>query len=175
VKGGFILDFQEILRKRYSVRSFESTPPENDKIDAILEAARIAPTAGNKQPQRIVVARTAEELEKIDLCTPCRYNAQVVFVICYDKTECWTSPFNTDNSGHVDTSIVTTYMMLEAENAGLGTVWVLRFDPAKATEQFHLPGHIIPVSMLAVGYPAKDAAPSERHDQRFPKEHMLFP
>jgi nitroreductase len=65
-------------------------------------------------------------------------------------------------------------MMLTAENVGLGTVWILRFDPAKATEQFGLPEHIVPVSMLAVGYPAQDAAPSERHGQRFPKEHMLL-
>jgi nitroreductase len=169
-----IMDFQEVLRKRYSVRSFESTPLENDKIEAILEAARTAPTAANKQPQRIIVARKPEELEKIEICTPCRYGAPVVFVVCYDKTDCWTSPFNSDDSGRVDTSIVTTYMMLTAENLGLGTVWVLRFDPTKATEQFSLPEHIIPVSMLAVGHPAKDAAPAERHEQRFPKEHMLW-
>jgi nitroreductase len=168
------MDFQEVLSKRYSVRSFDNTPLENDKIEVILEKARIAPTASNKQPQRIIVARRPEELKKIDVCTTCRYGAPIVFVICYDKTDCWTSPFNNDDSGHVDTSIVTTYMMLTAENIGLGTIWVLRFDPAKVTEQFSLPERIVPVSMLVVGYPAKNAAPSERHEQRFPKEHMLL-
>jgi nitroreductase len=168
------VDFQEVLRKRYSVRSFDSTPLGNDAIEVILETARIVPTASNKQPQRIIVARKPEELKKIDVCTTCRYGAPVVFVVCYDKTDCWTSPFNSDDSGHVDTSIVTTYMMLAAENLGLGTIWVLRFDPAKVTEQFSLPAHIVPVSMLMVGHPAKDAAPSERHQQRYPKEHMLL-
>jgi nitroreductase len=168
------MDFKEVLNRRYSVRSFEGRPVENDKIEAILEAGRVAPTAGNKQPQRIVVVRDPDSLKKMDLCTPCRFGAPLVFIVCYDKTVCWTSPFNTDNSGHVDTSIVNTYMMLTAESLELGTLWVLRFDPAKASEQFRLPENIIPVSSLMVGYPAKDAAPSERHSQRFPKEQMIL-
>jgi nitroreductase len=169
-----MLDFQEVLHKRYSVRSFESTPLENDKVEVILETARISPTASNKQPQRIIVARRPEELEKIDVCTTCRFGAPLVFVICYDKTNCWTSPFNGDDSGRVDTSIVGTYMMMAAENIGLGTLWVLRFDPAKVSEEFSLPEHIIPISMLAVGYPTRDAVPSAGHGQRFSKDRMLL-
>jgi nitroreductase len=168
------MDFKEVLNKRYSVRSFDSKSVENDKIETILEAGRVAPTAGNRQPQRIIVAHEPDDLEKIDLCTGCRFGAPLVFIVCYDKTACWTSPFNTDNSGHIDTSIVNTYMMLTAESLGLGTLWVLRFDPTKASEQFHLSENIIPVSSLMVGYPARDAAPSERHSQRFSKEQMIL-
>jgi nitroreductase len=171
------MDFKEVLNKRYSVRSFKSKLVEIDKIEAILEAGQSAPTAGNKQLQRvvrIVVACQPNILKKFDLCSPCRFGAPLVFIVCYDKTVCWMSSFNTDNSGHIDTSIANTYMMLTAESLGLSTLWVLRFDPAKVSEQFRLPENIIPVSSLVVGYPAKDAAPSERHFQRFPKEQMIL-
>jgi nitroreductase len=65
-------------------------------------------------------------------------------------------------------------MMMAAENIGLGTLWVLRFDPAKVSEQFSLPEHIIPISMLAVGYPTRDATRSAGHGQRFSKDRMLL-
>jgi nitroreductase len=168
------VNFQELLNKRYSVRSFESKPVENENLQSILEAARIAPTAGNKQPQRILVVQEPKGLEKIDLCTPCRYNSPLVLIVCYDKTVCWTSPFDEGNSGQVDASIVTTYMMLEAEDVGLNSVWVMKFDPAKAIEQFHFGENIVPVSLLVVGYPAKDAQPSDKHSLRFPVDQMLL-
>lgn len=167
------MEFQNVLDKRYSVRKFGGAPVEEEKLAAVLEAGRTAPTAGNKQPHRVIVARGPEASAKIDACTTCRYGAPVALVVCYDKNECWTSPFNDDNSGHVDTSIVTTYMMLKAEDLGLGTVWVLRFDPAATVVQFKLPDNIVPVSMLMLGYPAEGAEPADRHFQRFPMEHML--
>ena len=168
------MNFQDVLDKRYSVRKFSDTFIGEEKLAAVLEAGRTAPTASNKQPQRVIVARGADALSKIDACTPCRYGASVALVVCYDKNECWTSPFSQDDSGPVDTSIVTTYMMLKAEDAGLGTIWVLRFDPALASAQFNLPENIVPVSMLMLGYPAEDAEPAERHFQRFPMEHMTL-
>ncbi|GHS99288.1 nitroreductase [Synergistales bacterium] len=168
------MNFQEVLDKRYSVRNFEDTPLESEKLASILEAARIAPTAGNKQPQRILVVRKPEELEKIDLCTPCRYGAPTVLIVCYDKTVCWVRPFDGENSGQVDDSIVGTYIMLKAESLGVGSVWVMKFDPAKTVEQFKLPENIVPVAMLVLGYATKDAEPAERHSQRFPIEQMLL-
>jgi nitroreductase len=168
------MNFQELVDKRYSVRNFENTPLESEKLHSILEAARIAPTAGNKQPQRILVVQEPEELKKVDLCTPCRYGAPTVLIVCYDKTVCWIRPFDDENSGQVDASIVSTYIMLEAEYVGVNSVWVMKFDPAKTVEQFKLPENIVPVAMLVLGYAAKGAQPSERHSQRFPIKQMLL-
>jgi nitroreductase len=168
------MDFREVVNRRYSVREFDSAPPEKEKLDAILEAGRVAPTAGNRQPQRILVLRKPEELAKIDLCTPCRYGAPLVLIVCYDKTLCWVRPFDGEKSGQVDVSIVTTCMMLEAEYQNLGSVWVMHFDPAKTAEQFGLPENIVPVAMLVLGYASKNAKPSERHDQRSSREQMLL-
>ena len=159
-------DFFELAAERYSVRSFSSKAVEPEKQERILETGRIAPTAHNDQPQRIKVITSAGDLAKVDECTPCRFGAPMVLLVCYDKTVCWKRPFDSALSGEVDASIVTTHMMLAAHGLGLGTCWVMYFDPAKATELFALPENIIPVAMLPVGYPAESASPSPMHGKR---------
>jgi nitroreductase len=64
--------------------------------------------------------------------------------------------------------------MPQAADLGLGTCWVMHFDPVKATELFALPEHIVPVAMLPVGYPANDAAPAPMHGEKFGVENMLL-
>jgi nitroreductase len=168
------MDFKTLAAERYSVRKFKSQVVEAEKIDLILETARLAPTAGNRQPQRIAVIRDAEGLARIDACTSCRFGAPVVFIICYDRSCCWVRPFDGENSGQVDASIITTHMMLQAQDLGLGTTWVMHFDPVKTVEAFALSEQLIPVAMLILGYPADDAAPSPKHMQRQELEKMLL-
>ena len=166
--------FFELASERYSVRGYSSQPIEPEKLDLILEAGRIAPTACNNQPQRIKVITAGEELAKIDECTPCRFGAPAILLVCYDKTVCWKREFDGALSGEVDASIITTHMMLAAHDLGLGSCWVMYFNPAKTIELFALPDTIAPVAMLPVGYPAKDAAASEGHYDRLPLEKTLF-
>jgi nitroreductase len=169
------MDFQNLLDKRYSVREFDSAPVERRKLDSLLEAGRIAPTASNRQPVRILVAQSMDDLALIDDCSPCRFGAPLVLVVCYDKTASWKSPFKEDwNSGQIDAGIVTTYMMLKAEEQGVGTLWVVRFDPDKTAEYFKLPESLVPITMLMLGYPAESATPSESHSKRVSIENMLI-
>jgi nitroreductase len=168
------MDYAKLMSKRYSVRRFKDTPVEQEKIDLLLEVARLAPTAANRQPQRIFLITKEEGLKKIDRCTRCRYGAPAVFIVCYDKTDCWVRPFDRQDSGQVDASIVTTNVMYRAEDLGLGTLWVMYFDPAVTVKEFNLPENLIPVSMLIFGYPADDAAPHERHFQRHPLEKIVY-
>jgi nitroreductase len=168
------MNFKELAVHRYSVRKFKPAAVEKEKLDLVLEAGRNAPTAGNKQPQRILVISREDGLKKIDNCTSCRFDAPVVFLICYDKNESWVRPFDSENSGWVDASIVTTQMMLQAADIGLGTTWVMYFDPAKVVKEFRLPENIVPVAVLPLGYPADDAFPHERHTQRLPQEKLIF-
>jgi nitroreductase len=134
----------------------------------------LAPTACNNQPQRIKVITDGTGLAKVDECSPCRFNAPVVLLVCYDNTVCWTHPSGERRSGEIDAAIVTAHLMMAAYDAGLGSCWVMKFDPEKAVELFALPENIVPVALLPVGYPAEDAAPSDRHGLRFELEKLLI-
>jgi nitroreductase len=168
------MSFKELAAARFSVRKFKSLPVEKEKLETLLEAARSAPTAANKQPQRILAVTSEAGLQKIDACTPCRFGAPLVLLICFDKNEAWVRPFDQEHSGWVDASIVTTQIMLQAADIGLGTTWVMFFDPAKAAAEFKLPANIIPVAVLPVGYPAEDAAPADRHSERLPLDKTVW-
>jgi nitroreductase len=169
------MNFTELAAARYSVRQFKNQPVEQDKLDRILEAARHAPTGANKQPQRILLITDEKGLKKVDACTPCRFAAPVVFIICYDANECWVrQKYDGAKSGEVDASIVTTHMMLQAADIGLGTTWVMHFDPVKTREEFGLPPHLIPVAFLPAGYPADDAEPAGFHSLRHPLDKLLI-
>lgn len=154
------MDFLEFARKRWSVRSYSDKPVENEKINKILQAALLAPTAVNYQPQKIYVLKSDEALRKIRTITRSTYDAPLVFLVCSDISRSWHSNFVPGyNSGEMDASIVCTHMMLEAEALNLGSVWVLLFDPEKVRKEFNLSDNIIPHCLLCVGYPSKDAEP----------------
>jgi len=167
--------FLELAAARYSVRSFSAKAVEDEKLAQILEAGRIAPTACNNQPQRVKVISGDAELRKVDLCTPCRYGAPLVLLVCYDRTVCWRHPSDDSLiSGEIDASIVTTHLMLAAKDAGLDSCWVMKFERDKAAEVFALPQNIVPVAMLPTGYPAEGAAPSDRHGSKNTLEEFLL-
>lgn len=113
------MQFEDVLNKRYSVRKFDGRKVEKEKVDAILNAARMAPTAKNNQPQRIFVLESGDALEKLKKSTIYHFNAPLAFLICYDNTLSWTRPFDGKDCGQVDAAIITTYMMLEATAQGL--------------------------------------------------------
>jgi nitroreductase len=166
--------FSELIKERYSARSFKPEEVDAEKLAAILEAGRIAPTACNNQPQRIKVITDAAELAKVDECTPCRFNAPLVLLVCYDKSQCWTSPFNGELSGQVDASIVTTHLTLAAKDQGLDSCWVMYFDPEKTRALFGLPEDIIPVAYLPIGHVTEDCEPADRHFERKALEELLL-
>lgn len=153
-------DFLELARARWSVRSFSSRQVEPEKLDLILKAGQIAPTAVNYQPQKIYVLQSPEALGKIRAITKSTYNAPTVLLVCYDARLSWKSPFVEGyDCGEMDASIVCTHMMLEAWNIGIGSCWVLLFDPALVKKAFNLPPYIVPVCLLPIGYPSANAKP----------------
>ena len=158
------MDFLELISKRYSVRKYKDTHVSNEDIDKILLSAKLAPTARNSQPQEIIVVRNKESLSAIEKCTPCHYNAPLVFVVCYDSNKAWTRECDNKCSGDVDASIVVTQMMLEAAELDLGSTWIMNFDPSVLIKEFELKENIVPVALLYVGY--ADEEPSSRHNLR---------
>ncbi len=158
--------FNEVLNSRYSVREYSNKPVEKEKIDEILGAVRLAPTAKNSQPQAIYVANTETALNKMDLVTPNRFGAPVAIIICGDSDKACILKSNGRNFLEVDVTIIQTYMMLKASDLGLGTCWIGRFDGDKAHEVFSIPKNHVPYGILLIGYPSETAVASPRHTER---------
>ncbi len=165
-------DFLELARSRYSERRFDSRPIGPEALERILEAGRVVPTARNLQPQKFCLIRSAEALAKLDELIPYRYGAPLVILVCYDRHEVWTRPtdemYDNYNSGEQDASIAAATMMYEAEELGVHTLWIRGFDSRPVMEAFGLPEHLIPVMMLALGYPGENSRPSRLHADRKP-------
>lgn len=168
------MDLLELLKKRYSVRKFDDRKVEKEKLDLILEAGRVAPTAVNFQPQRILVIESQEALENFKKCTPYHFNAPLALLICYDKSVSWKRGHDGFEMGTVDASIVTTHMMLEVENLRLGTTWVGSFKTELLRKYFNIPENFEPVAILPIGYPAKDSTPNPHHNERYELSHTVF-
>ena len=168
------MDFIQLIKERYSARKFSDKKVEQEKLDLILDAARFAPTACNLQPQRLLILNETESLEKLKNCTPFHFNAPLAILVCYDEASSWKRKYDNSDEGAVDASIVTTHMMLEIANLGLGSTWVGSFNPEKVKENFELPENYIPVAILPIGYPSEDCEPSPAHEARFEKEKTIF-
>lgn len=166
-------DFMTLAAERYSVRKFRNEPVAQEAIDKILAAGHLAPTGCNYQPQRIFVIRSHENMEKLRACTKCHFSAPMAMLICYNKNECWTRKYDGEQCGWTDASIVTTHMMLQAHEIGVGTTWVMHFDPFAVREAFSLPEEIVPVALLPMGYPAQDAEALPLHSQFRPMEETV--
>lgn len=169
------MDFLDLAKTRYSCRSFDvEREIEQDKIDRILEAARVAPTGRNSQSQRILVLTDKEELSKMTECTQYGWGAPLVMLVCYDKEESWKRGYDGADGGLMDASIVTTHMMLEVANLGLGATWVGAFDPLKAREVYNIPDNYEVVAFLPIGYPSENAHPSRLHLDRKSIDKIAF-
>ena len=160
------MDFLELAKERYSVRKFTDRAIEPEKLEQILEAGNVAPTAVNFQPQRIYVLQSEEALAKANAVCSCIYGAKTVLLFAYDETEDWKNPKQADvHSGQQDVSIVATHVMLEAWNLGVGSCWVNLFPNAELEKTFHLPEHERAVLLMPLGYAEEGAAPSPRHGE----------
>ena len=168
------MDFLELAKGRYSCRSFSSQEVEKEKLEKILEAGRVAPTTCNFQPVRVLVLQKKEELEKLSECTPYGWNAPVMMIVCYDQNVSWKRKYDGKDEGIVDASIVTTHMMLEAVDLGLGTTRIGSFDPEQVRKIYQIPEHYEVVSLLPIGYPSEESSPSTTHEIRNSIDEFVF-
>lgn len=163
----------ETAKRRYSVRSYSDRAIEEEKLEKILEAAHVAPTAANLQPVKLLVVRSKEGLGKIEKAANI-YGAPVAILVCADHGKAWKRPFDGKMSTDIDASILTDHMMLEATELGLGTVWICYFKPDVIREEFDLPEGLEPINILAVGYTEEVPADSNRHSSmRIPVEELV--
>ena len=160
------MTFSELVKARYSVRNFSDKPIEPEKLNAVLEAARLAPTAKNLQPVHVYVVASPQGMEKMRTLTPCHYDAPVVLIFAKNTQEEWHHPQENLTSGSEDVAIAATHAMLAATDQGLGTCWVKFFVPQDVSHAYNLPAHLVPVALLPIGYAADDCVPADRHTQR---------
>jgi nitroreductase len=167
------MNFLEIAKKRYSVRSYTSQKVEEEKLDKILQAAHVAPTAANLQPIHLIVVQGKDGLEKIGKAANI-YGAPLAVIVCANHNKAWVRPFDNKQTTDIDASILTDHMMIEATELGLGSVWVCYFKPDIIRKEFNLPDNLEPVNILAIGYSNEEAADPERHSQtRIPVEQLV--
>lgn len=167
------MEFEKLIDERYSVRSFKQEHLPQEVIDKILQAGHKAPTGCNYQPQRILVLNTKESIEKLKSCTKCHFNAPTAMLICHNKDESWVRKYDGAISSSVDAVIVTTYMMLAAQNEGVGSCWVMHFDPAAMRESFDIPDNVEPIALLVLGYPSEEAKPLDMHFKFRPIDEVV--
>ena len=160
------MEFTEVVKGRYSCKKYSDRPLEKEKLDAILEAGRVAPTAKNLQEQKVYVVQSAEMLAKVDGVTPCRYGAPTVLIVAFDKNNVFTYPGGKRDSGIEDATIVATHMILAAYNEGVDSCWINFLDPEKMAEVLRLPENEEVLMAMDLGYAAEDAGPLPNHSNR---------
>ncbi|MDR1886575.1 MAG: nitroreductase family protein [Prevotellaceae bacterium] len=155
------MEFIDLITKRFSARKYSEKKVEREKLQKILEAARLAPTACNNQPFRLIVVESDEGMAKLKKASK-TFDAPLAIIVCSGRDECWQRPCDRKKSGDIDASIVTDHMMLQAAESGLGSVWVCSFDPEILRKEFNIPENFEPVNLLIIGY-STDEAPNPRH------------
>lgn len=162
------MKFDELVKERFSVRMYSNKEIEQEKIDKILEAGRVAPTACNLQPQRIFVIKSEEAREKLKSFCRMTFDAPVIMLMCADMDVVWKNKREEEyNTAEMDLSIVGTHMMLQAWDLGIGSCWVRAFNSKEVKEKFELPDNIKPIFMMPMGYKADDCVPNEMfHNSR---------
>jgi nitroreductase len=157
------MDFSDIITRRYSVRAYRSDEVEQDKLQRILEAARLAPTAANRQPFQVFVIRTAGRKEELRRVYHREWFSQAPLVLCVCglNDQAWVRG---DGQSYlaVDAAIVMDHMILAAAELGLGTCWIANFSLAAAREMLRLPRGVEPLLFTPLGYAADQPAPKER-------------
>ena len=158
------MEFSELITKRYSVRAYKPDSVEEEKLQQVLEAARLAPTAANRQPFQLIVIHTEgreAELNRIygrDWFT----QAPVVICACGVPSLGWVRKIDGKNYTDVDVSIVMDHLTLAATDVGLGTCWIGAFNPDAAREVLGLPDDVEPIAFTPLGYAADQPKPKKR-------------
>jgi nitroreductase len=150
------MEYSELIAARYSVRAYRPDLVEDDKLQAVLEAARLAPTAANRQPFQLVVMHTEGRKEEIERIYRKDWfvQAPIVIGVCALSSLAWVRESDRFNARMIDAAIVADHLILEAANQGLGTCWIAAFNVEAAREVMGLPEEAEPVVFTPLGYPA---------------------
>ncbi len=158
------MEFSELIAKRYSVRAYKPDPVEDEKLQKVLDAARLAPTAANCQPFQIIVVHTAGREEELHRIYHRPWFVQAPIIICAVgvPSQGWVRSADKRRYLDVDVAIVMDHLILAATNQGLGTCWIAAFNAKAAREVLSLPDEVEPLIFTPLGYPADQLGTKER-------------
>ena len=158
------MEYSELVAARYSVRAYRPAPVEDEKLQCILEAARLAPTAANRQPFQLIVMHTTGREAEIGRIYPRPWfvQAPLVIAVCAISSQAWVRESDHFNARLIDAAIVADHLILAAANLGLGTCWIAAFNVEAARNVMRLPAEVEPVIFTPVGYPADTPGPRIR-------------
>lgn len=160
------MDFDKICESRFSARNFSDIRVSEKKIRQIIEIIRLAPTALNHQPYKIIVANSDKAIEKLNRAKATLYNAKSVLIICSDRDNTWANRYSGENGILLDIGIITATALYAAAEHGLDSCCVCNFDSALLHGEFDLPDNLIVDALILLGYKTEDCKPSERHSIR---------
>ena len=158
------MQFLELVRKRFSVRAYDSRPVQEEALQNILEAGRLAPSAANRQPVSFIVVRDEARRRALGEAYPREWfwRAPAIIVVCVEPARAWVRA-DGKNYADVDGAIAMDHMTLCAADLGLGTCWVGAFEPSKVKRALSIPDGVEPLVMTPLGYPMEgDRAKSRK-------------
>jgi len=159
------MDFQQLVAARRSVRAYRPDPVPEPLVRKVIEAARLAPSACNRQPFRVVLIRSLGREAELLRIYPKEWfvQAPLVLAVCAVPDEAWVRS-RTDgwSAAETDATIAMDHVLLAAADLGLGTCWIAAFDPVAAREVLGLPESVVPVAFTPLGWPADTPGPKER-------------
>jgi nitroreductase len=145
--------FKQLVKKRFSLRDFSERPVDKAVIMDLIDTARMAPSAANKQPWLFYVIENPELRKQIDACYGKEWikSAPVLMVVCGDHQASWKLFDNKDHCD-IDVAIAIDHLTLAATDIGLGTCWICKFDAEKCKQLLDLPKHLEAIALLPLGY-----------------------
>jgi nitroreductase len=155
--------FMDLVKKRYSVRSFQNKPVEESLLLKILETGSLAPSACNNQPWVFIIIRKDATKKKLAAAYERAWfvTAPVIVALCCDLSQSWRRQ-DGKNYGDVDVAIAMDHITLAATEAGLGTCWIANFISQEARRILELPDNIEPVVFTPIGYSATSQTSKKR-------------
>ncbi len=166
------MTFLELATNRFSAREYKEDQIEPAKMNLVLEAGRIAPSAANQQPWHFVVVQQPQTILSLQKCGRL-FNAPTYIVICSEPNKAWVRPNDGKNHVDIDLGITIDHLTLAATDLGLGTCWICWFDPQVCSEILELPPGIEPVAILPIGYPAVAPSPNRHLCARKPLDNIV--
>lgn len=171
------MEFQDLIRKRESVRNYDSQKPiPEDVLNRILEAGRLAPSAANRQPWKFLVVRSQENLEKVHACYHRDWfrAAPVVLIVTGKREAAWTRRYDGYNSLETDLTIAMDHLILAAANEGIGSCWIAAFEPNVLHEALQLDKDEIVFAITPLGYPGAEYQGERLKDRKPLAEIVKF-
>lgn len=150
----------ELITNRRSVRHYSDMKVEREKLDYIMECARLAPSAVNFQPWHFYIIESDESKALIHKCYKRQWfsspNIPIYIIACIDRSESWKRDYDGKDHGDIDIAIAVEHICLAATEMELATCWVCHFEPTLCKELLNLPENFEPAVIIPLGYPGID-------------------